>query len=141
MGNLNAPTMAGLAYILSFIPTIGFFIPIVLFFVEKNRFAKFHAAQAAIINVGAALLFIVFGVLGGIFAGISAASNAANGPGLLFTLDFSCLFPLVGLAFLALLIWGAIVGFQGKYTKLPVVGNLAERFNGGPITPGMPNLP
>ncbi len=30
-----------------------------------------------------------------------------------------------------------IAGFTGRYQKLPLVGDFAERFNGGPVVPGM----
>ncbi len=147
IGNLSAQTAAGLAYLLTFVPSIGFFIPIIMFFIEKNRFAKFHAAQATVINFGAVVLLIIFGIVGGIIGGLAGATAAAThgaggvafGP--LFFLDFVCLFPIVIIGLIVSLIMGAIAGFQGKPTKLPIVGGLAERMSGGPITPGMPNLP
>jgi uncharacterized membrane protein len=36
------------------------------------------------------------------------------------------------LAVFAMQIWGIIAGFTGKYTKFPIVGDIAERWAGGP---------
>lgn len=140
---MEAHVLAGLSYLSTFI--IGIFGPLIVFFVEKNnRFVKFHAAQGILLGIAGAVLgvlfFIIwFGVLAATTAAGStgsqaAASAAATGFGLGSCLVF-CLFGLASLALLAGTIWGAIAGFSGQATKLPLIGNIAEKWAGGPVTP------
>ncbi|HUY76116.1 MAG TPA: DUF4870 domain-containing protein [Ktedonobacterales bacterium] len=134
LGNIGAEVMAGLAYLSTIIA--GPVIPIVLFFIEKNRFARFHAAQAMILAVAVVVIDVILAIAGVVIGGFASASNLGF-LGFISGLDFACLLPLIGLAFLGLWIWGMIAGFTGRYQKLPIVGDFAERLNGGPLTPGM----
>ena len=134
LGNIGAEVMAGLAYLSTIIA--GPVIPIVLFFIEKNRFARFHAAQAMILSVAVVVIDVLLIIVGSVIGGFSAANNLGV-LGFVSGLDFACILPLVGLAFLGLWIWGMIAGFTGRYQKLPIVGDFAERLNGGPAVPGM----
>lgn len=134
IGNIGAHVMAGLAYLLALIPGIGFILQIVLFAIEKNRFARFHAAQAMILSiVGYALGFVSFIVSAIFTAGARVDSTAisflSGGVGLLF----SCMFGIIGLALLGFWLWGMISGFTGKATKLPAIGSFAESLSGGPV--------
>jgi len=139
LGGIGAEVLAGLAYLSTIL--LGPVIPIVLFFIEKNRFAKFHAAQAMLISIGAFVLFVavfILQIIVGIISGaVGQASSTAGGLIGLVGLIFVCLYPLVGIAFLGLWIWGMIAAFTGKPTKLPVIGNFAERLAGGPVAPAL----
>ncbi len=107
--NMKQNTAAGLSYIL--------FAGLVVFLVEKqNRFVRFHAVQGFI-------LFLIGTVLSFIDQSIS---NALYGTGM--GLMVGCVFGLVALALLIGWLLGIINAFQGKYYKLPVIGDYAEKF-------------
>ena len=105
---------AGLSYLFGWITGLIFFL------VEKqNRFVRFHAMQSILFFGGLTLINIILNVIGGI--GI---------PGL------GLLAALVGIVGFVGWIVLLINGFQGKYFKLPIIGDYAEKYaNQG--TPGM----
>ncbi|MBV9229779.1 MAG: DUF4870 domain-containing protein [Chloroflexi bacterium] len=99
---LDQNVAAGLSYLL------GWLTGLIFFLVEKqNRFVRFHAMQSiiffgALTVIGLVAQFIPF--IGG---------------------------PISGLAYLVEFVgWIVLMvnGFQGKYFKLPVIGDYAERY-------------
>jgi uncharacterized membrane protein len=134
LGNLGAEVMAGLAYLIGIIPFVGFIAQIVLFAMEKNRFSKFHAAQAMCLSVVAIVLGIVSTIVDTALGfGLGASSTAVNLGSAGISLLFGCLFFIVGLVIFGFWIWGMIAAFTGKPTKLPIIGNIAEGLAGGPV--------
>jgi len=131
---MEAHIAAGLGYFFSPI------LPLIFFLIEKNnRFVKFHAMQSILLGAAYVVFFIVVFIIQSIvLIGSSAADNGtgllATGGGLLGCL-IGCLYFVGVIGFLGLVIWGMIAGFTGKYTKLPIVGNLAEKWSGGPVQP------
>lgn len=134
---MEAHIAAGLGYFFSPI------LPLIFFLIEKNnRFVKFHAMQSILLGAAYVVFFIVVFIIQSIvLIGSSAADTAAGstgalaaGGGLLGCL-ISCLYVVGAIGFLGLVIWGMVSGFTGKYTKLPIVGNLAEKWSGGPVQP------
>jgi uncharacterized membrane protein len=114
---LNMPqnTAAGLSYIL--------FAGLIVFLIEKqNRLVRFHAMQGLI-------LFAILAVFSIIDQTISNSLYYSYSS--LSTL-MGCVFGLVGLAIGIALFVGWLIGminaFQGKYFKLPVIGDYAEKF-------------
>jgi uncharacterized membrane protein len=118
--NMEPHIAAGLSYILGWITGLVFFL------IEKqNRFVRFNAMQSIILSVAATVLSIALNIIGGFLVFTSI--------GCLFT----PLLSLVGLAFFVLWLICLINAFQGKYFKLPLIGDYAERWaNSGPVTPG-----
>jgi uncharacterized membrane protein len=111
---MDANVAAGLSYI--------YIVGLIFFFVEKtNRFVKFHAAQAILLDIVATVLYILN----------SAVNGSVSGGSLLAT----CVFSLLGLGIFALWLWGLISGFTGRYVKIPIIGDWAERWAGGPPVP------
>jgi len=107
---MQANVAAGLSYVLTWLTGIIFF------FVEKqNRFVRFNALQSILFFGGITVLDIVLSIAGG-FLG--------NFIGLLF----SCVLGLLGLVAFVGWIVLMINAFQGKYFKLPIVGDYAERY-------------
>jgi uncharacterized membrane protein len=105
---LSQNVAAGLSYILGIIPLIGWIPGLIFFLLEKqNRFVRFHAMQAILFFGGIAILSIIIGLL----------------PFGLSHLNF-----LVGLISFVGWIVLMIMGFQGKYFKLPIIGDYAEKF-------------
>jgi uncharacterized membrane protein len=110
---------AGLGYL---IPLVG----LIFFFIEKqNRFVRFHTLQSVLLAVSGFVLFFVL-----LFVGIALALVSSNLGGLILGLGY-ILIP-IGL-FIGWLI-AMINAFQGKIFKLPLIGDLAERWSSSGIT-------
>lgn len=117
--NMDPNVAAGISYIFGWITGLIFFL-----MEKQNRFVRFHAMQSIILSVAVTVVEIVLEVLSAAF----------------FFTSIGCIFApivgLVGLAFFVLWLICLINAFQGKYFKLPVIGDMAERWaNSG--TPAM----
>lgn len=98
---LQPNVAAGLSYLFWWVGGLVFFL------IEKqNRFVRFHALQSLIFFAGISILSVVIGFIP--FIGL-----------------LSDLIWLVGFVGWIVLM---IQGFQGKYYKLPVIGNYAEKY-------------
>lgn len=119
---------------------IGYPIPILalicLIMDKENRFVKFHAIQslllqAAIIVVGicVGILFMIIGIILGVAA--SATDGAASGgiAGIFALLSF-LIWIVVLVGYVGGLIFTAVKAYGGNYFKLPIIGNMAEKFAG-----------
>lgn len=110
---MAANTAAGLSYI------AGWITGLIFFFGEKqNRFVRFNAMQSILLYAAVTVIYIVLDVL------ITALAFSGLGAILLL---FGLLTWLVGLGAFVLWIILMINAFQGKYLKLPVIGDYAER--------------
>src|SRR6266446_868462 len=118
---LDANIAALLAYLL------GLLGGLIFFFIEKNsRFVKFHAMQSILFNVVVGVvaiglmivLFILTMILGQISQGLVVIFSIIS---ILFWLVFA-------LVVLIAAIMCLIKAFQGQMFKLPVIGNMAEKF-------------
>jgi uncharacterized membrane protein len=116
--NMEPNVAAGLSYLGTWVTGLIFIL------IEKqNRFVRFHAMQSILAFATLTVLSIVVSV-------ITAALSFVSVIGCVLT-------PLVSLAWLAVWLICMINGFQGKYFKLPIIGDYAERWaNGGTNTPG-----
>lgn len=89
---------------------------------EADRFVRFHAMQSIIFSIVWIVVYTAFTVIFGFLSILSIISCFIS--------------PLIGLAGFVLWVILLINAFQGKYFKLPVIGDMAERWaNSG--TPGM----
>lgn len=94
---------------------VGIIMGPVVFFLEKqNRFVRFHAVQSFILSAVA----LVVGYI----------SDALSNSGSFLALPFTCLLGLISLAAFVGWIVCIINAGQGKYFKLPVIGDYAEKF-------------
>lgn len=137
---MDANTMALLCYlaafILAWIPVIQYVAwaaPLVIFFIEKESpFVKFHAMQAFILQAVNFVFLVIFGIIIAVVnAAYYASGNylmnfgAAAGAAIIFTV-------ILGIVGIILTIFAiiAMVKAQGYFEyKIPVVGNLAEKFS------------
>jgi uncharacterized membrane protein len=107
---------AGLSYVLTWVTGLIFF-----FMEKQNRFVRFHAMQSILFFGGITVVQIIL--------------NVINSFGLPF---IGILTGLVGLVLGLIEVVGYIVllinGFQGKYFKLPIVGDYAEKYANSPTT-------
>ena len=108
--SMDPKTAAGLSY-------LGIWVTGLIFFLleKQNCFVRFHAMQSILFFGGLVVLSIILGIA------------VDFSPGLLSTGLF-CLNSLIGLAGFVGWIVLMINAFQGKYFKLPVVGDLAEKY-------------
>ena len=88
---------------ITFLSYLGLLFLVPLLAAKESKFAQFHAKQGLVLTIGWFLGFILMPLLG---IGI-----------------------LVELAIIVLSIIGLVNVAQGKMEKLPLVGNLAEKFN------------
>jgi uncharacterized membrane protein len=93
---------------------LGYPVPVIaliMLFLEdkkKRAFIKFHAVHALVLIVGVIAVQIVFGILQVVLSSLNI--------GIVGTV-LGCVTPLVWL----LLLWPAILAFQGKYFEIPVI--------------------
>jgi uncharacterized membrane protein len=108
-------------------------IGLIFFFLEKdNRFVRLHAMQSILFGVSWSALMIVLVILGTIltFIGAAISTTAGDAAGSLFGLLVTLIWLLIWLVpvgLLVVLILTAVKAYQGKWTKLPIIGNMAEK--------------
>ena len=95
-------TMAGLAYIL-------FFLPLIV--CKDSKFGRFHANQGLLLLILSVASYIALSIIATIIAIISWR---------LFGI-VSLLYGLCGLAILGLAIYGLVNGLNGKVKELPII--------------------
>jgi uncharacterized membrane protein len=111
---MQANVAAGLSYV------AGWITGLIFFFGEKqNRFVRFNAMQSILLYAALTVVYIVIDVL--------TTALAFSGLGILLLL-FGLVIWLVGLGAFVLWIILMINAFQGKYIKLPIIGDYAEKF-------------
>ena len=100
---------AGTSYVFGWITGLIFFL-----MEKQNRFVRFHAMQSILFFGGVSILGIIVRVIISIIPALGVA--------------LGCLWGLVALA--SVIVWVILMvnGYQGKYFKLPVVGDYAERY-------------
>ncbi len=132
---LDPAIAAGLAYLVG-----GHFagiVPIIWLIVEKrNRFIRFHAAQALLLLAAYIAGLLVMGVLFVATMLIALAAGADNVTAGNIGGSFAVVY-LVALtvSLLVCQVWGIIAGFRGKFVQFPLVGGLAARLVGGRPVP------
>lgn len=123
---------AALCYLANFLCCLGLVLAIVFLVTEKeNRFVKFHALQSILLHVAFIIIIIAVWILGIIllFAGIAASAATNSGAiGGLASMLFGLIWLVVIVAYLGGLIFAAVKAYGGNYFKLPVIGNMAEKF-------------
>lgn len=96
-----APNVAGaLSYLLGFVTGILFYL------LSKDKFVRFHAMQSIILFLGLTILNYI----------------------LAFTIILALLTPIIGLISLILWILLMVKAYRNEKYKLPVVGNIAEKY-------------
>ena len=108
--SLEPNIAAGLSYI------VGFVTGLIFFLMEKqNCFVRFHAMQSIIFSVIWIVLSTFINMLSAVVPFLWYLGN------------------LVSLGFFIVLIILLVNAFQGKYFKLPVIGDYAERYANPPV--------
>jgi uncharacterized membrane protein len=128
MQNMGGKTALGLdanvGAMLCYLPicAISLIYSIIVIVTDKtNKTVRFHAFQSLLLTgVYVVALFAVI-ILGGVIVG-------ATGSGLLGSL-VGLIYVVIIIAFLGLMIFGCIKAYQGGSYKLPVVGDMAEKWS------------
>ena len=108
---------------------IGLIVSIIGVAMEKNnRFIRFHSFQGLFLNIALYLIAIIIGVVAGFMAVGTAVATQGSGAG---SLGVSMVLNIVIWGYriiaLILLIFMMIKAYGGATTKLPVIGDLAEK--------------
>jgi uncharacterized membrane protein len=111
LGGLEANLASALGY------PIGIVAILIVVMEKQNRFARFHALQALLLYAAWIVICIVLGIL------IAILSMISDFLGIL-----GIFFPLIGLVWFAALLFCAYKAYQGEVFKLPVIGDIAEKF-------------
>jgi uncharacterized membrane protein len=118
---------------------VGIIAIICLVMEKENRFVKFHALQSILLHVAFIILMIAVWLLTIVLviagAAASAASSSAGGAmGGIVGLLFSLIWLVVVVAYVGGLIFAAVKAYGGNMFKLPIIGNMAEKWSGGPVS-------
>ena len=118
---------------LSYIWIVG----LIFFFIEKeNKFIRFNGMQSVLYGVLWFVVMIVLVILSAIVTVIGGVASAAAGNaggliGLVLWLISMIVWLFLPLIWVIGLVICAVKAYQGKVFKLPVIGNMAEKFAGG----------
>ena len=108
---LDAKLASALGYPIGLIAIIEIIIE------KENRFARFHALQSILLSVASVVVLIVLSIFVAILSAISSYLGLLG----LFI-------PLLWLLYFAALIFCAYKAYQGEMFKLPVIGDMADKF-------------
>ena len=114
---LDANITAPLGYIIWIIALI------VVIMEKQNKFVRFHAIQSLLYHAAALIVFIGLVILLAILSIMLAFAHLGELSGILWLLYF-----VVFIAYVAGLIYAAVKSYGGVQFKLPIVGNMAEKF-------------
>ncbi|HSD46877.1 MAG TPA: DUF4870 domain-containing protein [Pyrinomonadaceae bacterium] len=115
-----------IAALLSYV--FGWVSGLIFFLIEKDsRLVRFHAMQSILLNVCIAILGVVIWIITFVLIIIGAA--AGDVIGMIFSLLATLIWVVFSIALLIAWIMCLIKAFQSQYFKLPVIGNLAEKFS------------
>ena len=93
---------------------------IVLVTDKTNKLPRFHAFQSILLSAVGIVLYII----GMILTVMAAAMNST-----ILSLLVTLIYVVCGLGLLAAIIFSAVKAFQGSIFKLPVIGDLADKWS------------
>ena len=118
---LDANVAALLAYLLGLLGGIVFFV-----LEKESKYVKFHAMQSILFNAGVAVLVIGLVIVSMIVQLI--ASNVSSGLGVIVALLSTLIWVVIFIGIFVAAVMCLIKAYQGKMFKLPIIGNMAEKF-------------
>ena len=98
----------------------GWVSGLIFLLIDKRPFVKFHGAQSIALCLSFFVVWVVFWIVTLVVGFITALMHFPIG----FLMAF--LFPVIGLAYLAVFIFCMYKAYQGEKFKLPIIGNLVE---------------
>ena len=128
LGGIDGNVAAAIGY------PIGIIAIICLIMDKENRFVKFHALQSILLHVSImvvgfaiGILLFIIGIILGVAAGASGSSAAGGLVGIFSLLSF-LLWIAILVAYIGGLIMAAVKAYGGDMFKLPIIGNMAEKW-------------
>jgi len=118
---LDANVGALICYLGNIICALGLIYSIIVLVTDKtNKLTRFHAFQSILLSA----VGVIVGMVVGMIAGVGAVGNS----GILAGLG-GLIYVVFVLAMLAAVIFCCIKAFQGQIFKLPVIGDLADKWS------------
>ncbi len=97
----------------------GWVTGLIFFLIEKeDKYVRFHAMQSILLSIAMFVIVIALNIVLAMLAFIADV----------FGMLFALVSPLLGLAFLVLWIMLMVKAYQGEKWKLPIIGDMAERY-------------
>lgn len=128
MQNMNGKTALGLdnnvGAMLTYLPICGIsliYSIIVLITDKTNKNVRFHAFQSLLLTAAYVVAIMAVAIVGGVLV-------AATNSGILGSLVGLLYFAVI-IVFLGLMIFGCIKAYQGGSFRLPVIGDLADKWS------------
>jgi uncharacterized membrane protein len=125
---LDANIGALLCYLANIIPCVvplGLVYSIIVIVQDKtNKLARFHAFQSLLLSAAA----LVIGIPLYIIFFIGFVIDAQTGVPII-TMLMGLVLMIFGLAMFVLIVLAAIKAFQGQIYKIPIIGNLADKYS------------
>jgi len=116
MGNQSTGLQENIASFLCYL--FGWVTGLIFYFIEpNNRTVRFHALQSILLCVAMIPIYIVLMIVLAIFAAMNVPIVAA------------ILMPVFVICFFILWIMLMVKAYQGKRLKLPLIGNMAEKWS------------
>lgn len=137
MQNMNGKTALGLdanvgaliCYLGNLVCALGLIYSIIVIVQDKtNKLPRFHAFQSVLLSVVPIVVMVVYFILAMVGVAIDSALGVP-----IFSIIAMLLYFVLLLAFLAMFVFmiiAAIKAFNGEIYKIPVIGNLAEKYSG-----------
>ncbi|MDQ4123938.1 MAG: DUF4870 domain-containing protein [Acidobacteriota bacterium] len=123
---LDANVGALICYLGNLVCALGLIYSIVVIVTDKtNKLTRFHAFQSVLLTVAGMIIGIPLYII--LLIGFLAIDTQIGAP--LISGLMMLVLMVFGLAMFVLTILAAIKGFQGQIYKVPVIGNLADRYS------------
>ena len=119
---LDENVAALLSYIATWVSGLVFFL------IEKDsRFVRFHAMQAILLGATATIIGLVLWFIS--LFGILISTSISEALGGLVALVLGLLIFVFSIGVVVAIVLCLIKAYQNQYFKLPVIGNMAEKFS------------
>ena len=117
-----------ICYVGNLVCFLGLIYSIIVIVQDKNnKLPRFHAFQSILLSVAPTLILIVYFILAGIGVAIDSVLGVP-----IFSIIAMLLYFVLLIAFLAMfvmMIIAAVKAFNGEIYKIPVIGNLADKYS------------
>lgn len=136
MQNMNGKTALGLdanvgaliCYVGNLVCALGLIYSIIVVVQDKtNKLVRFHAFQSIILSIFPIVTLVVYFILAGIGVAIDSVLGIPIFSILLILVYFLLLIVFLGV--FVFMIIAAIKAFNGEIYKIPVLGNLADKYS------------
>ena len=134
MQNMQGKTALGLdtnvgallCYLGNLVCALGLIYSIVVIVTDKtNKLTRFHAFQSVLLSVAGIIIGIPLYII--LLIGFFAIDTQIGAP--IISGLMMLVLTVFGLAMFVLTVLAAIKGFQGQIYKIPIIGNLADKYS------------